>query len=253
MPSRATHNSTHTKKQHTPNHKTTDTHKNTQHTQLHHHTHNHTETDRKWTEKVNRERERRVKCDKLCALTCCSQPTPQTSDGQEPHDQDSPGHYITYPFIFLNQLAITYPYLGLFLNELSNLFVEHCTQDRLVRTRRNIALFQRSPTETGLPPGKGLDPNEVLCSPHRSCKSTVDRSKIALIVIEVRMAHGEGSKQIEGTRCATALANRNCCSHGAHHIVPLPRQCQAPKSLTVLWIFCNVIANHWLSRFRVHL
>ena len=43
-----------------------------------------------------------VKCDKHCALSCCSQPIRQTSDGQEPHGQDSPGHYITYPFCFLN-------------------------------------------------------------------------------------------------------------------------------------------------------
>ena len=30
-----------------------------------------------------------VKCEKHCALTCCS-------DGQEPHGQDSPEHYITF-------------------------------------------------------------------------------------------------------------------------------------------------------------
>ena len=46
-----------------------------------------------------------VKCDEHCALTCCSQPYPQTSDGQEPHGQDSPEHYITYPFCFLKLIS----------------------------------------------------------------------------------------------------------------------------------------------------
>ena len=118
-----THTTHHT--HHTPPH-----HHNTTHTTYttHTNTQQHTSTlgDRQTeTEKVDRERERRVKCDKHCELqeSCfflyvwvhpqnrspcmirgCAIvlfPTyPQTSDGQEPHGHDSPVHYIHIRFVF---------------------------------------------------------------------------------------------------------------------------------------------------------
>ena len=54
-----------------------------------------------------------VKCDKQCALTCCSQL--QISDGQEPHGQDSLGHYITYPFCFFELISNYICIFGAFL------------------------------------------------------------------------------------------------------------------------------------------
>ena len=95
---------------------------------------------------------------------------------------------------------------------------------RLVRARLSGHEFRRSPTEVGLLPGEGHDPNEALFSPHQSCKSPVAQYKIALVREIVNTVHGEESMQLDARR---NLVSSHPCQH----------QIQGPTTLHMMLAF----------------